>query len=90
VRSSIRLALIAVLLLGAVPAYGDPVVLLFDSFDTENGAVWKYSFNEFTNWQVIGGTVDLIGGTANNNPFYQSWGEGMFVDLDGSGNPGLF
>jgi Protein of unknown function (DUF642) len=72
----------------AVKPSGEPVVLLSDNFDTENGAAWIYSYTGFANWEVVGGAVDLIGGTIPND-FYVSWGEGMFVDLDGSGIPGL-
>lgn len=52
--------------------------------------MWQFSYDSFTNWEVIDGTVDLLGGTGNNSAFYQSWGEGMIVDLDGWDIPGLF
>ena len=70
----------------AVKPSGEPVVLLYDNFDTENGGLWAYSYTGWANWEVLNGTVDLTGGNAP----YTDWGEGMLVDLDGNGPSGLF
>ena len=62
-------------------------ILLTDNFDGENGGVGSLNYNSFANWNVTGGTVDLIGN--GNFEFYP--GNGLYVDLDGSTNqPGLF
>jgi hypothetical protein len=67
-------------------------VLLSDNFNTENGGVPQLNYNSFANWIVAnsvsqGGTVDLIG-----NGYFDFYpGNGLYIDLDGSGNgvPGL-
>ncbi len=65
---------------------------LIDNFNSENGGVGELNYNSFANFTVansnIGGTVDLIG----NPGFFDLYpGNGLYVDLDGSGNgvPGL-
>jgi hypothetical protein len=55
-------------------------VLFSDNFDNENGGNALLNFNSFTNWNVTGGTVDLIGNGGWD--FYP--GNGLYVDLDGS------
>ena len=65
---------------------------LVDNFNSENGGVGQLNYNSFANWTVAnstsqGGTVDLIG-----NGFFDFYpGNGLYVDLNGSGNgvPGL-
>ena len=65
---------------------------LVDNFNSENGGVGQLNYNSFANWTVAnaastGETVDLIG-----NGFFDFYpGNGLYVDLDGSGNgvPGL-
>lgn len=52
------------------------IPLLYDTFDTENGGVPRADYAGFANWNVLYGTVDLIGG----NPFP---GNGLYVDMDG-------
>lgn len=63
-----------------------------DNFNSENGGVGELNYNSFANWTVAnassqGGTVDLVG-----NGFFDFYpGNGLYVDLDGTGNgvPGL-
>jgi hypothetical protein len=65
---------------------------LVDNFNSENGGAGQLNYNSFANFTVSnsvsqGGTVDLIG-----NGFFDFYpGNGLYVDLDGSGNgvPGL-
>ena len=67
-------------------------IVFFDFFFSDNGGVPANNFNNFVQWNVTGGSVDLVGGfgpgvfgAPPNNP------AGRFVDLGGStGNPGLF
>jgi hypothetical protein len=61
-------------------------VLLQDNFNSENGGVGTLNYSGFANWNVTGGTVDLIG-----NGFFDFYpGNGLYVDLDGSTfQPGL-
>ena len=62
------------------PVFAD-TVLLDDNFDTENGGVEILNFNDFDNWEVTDGTVDLIG---EGGVFDFLPGNGLYVDLDGS------
>lgn len=54
-----------------------------DNFDSYNGGVGALNFTNFGgNWNVGGGTVDLIG-----NGFFDFLpGQGLYIDLDGSSN----
>ncbi len=64
---------------------GEPEVLFYDNFDQENNGVGQPNYFGFTQWNVVGGSVDLIG-----NGFFDLYpGNGLYVDLDGStGNAG--
>ncbi len=76
---------------GDTNAGPDPVVF-FDNFFSDGGGAPADDFNSFVQWNVTGGSVDLVGGTGlgifgapPNQP------NGRFVDLGGStGDPGLF
>lgn len=67
-------------------------VVFFDFFFSDDGGAPAEDFNNFVQWNVTGGSVDLVGGfgpgvfgAPPNNPF------GRYVDLGGStGNPGMF
>ena len=62
-------------------------VIFSDNFDTENGGVEALNYTGFANWNVLYGSVDLIG---NGGTFDFLPGNGMYVDLDGStGTAGL-
>lgn len=54
--------------------------LLQDNFNTENGGIGRLNYNNFANWDVENGTVDLIGNSFYN--FFPS--SGLFLDTDGS------
>ncbi|WP_414521362.1 SGNH/GDSL hydrolase family protein [Umezakia ovalisporum] len=58
------------------------VILLEDNFDQENSQSGVLNYNSFAQWNVIDGTVDLIGNVFED---YQP-GNGLYVDLDGSTN----
>lgn len=66
---------------------GPGFVPLFDNFNSENGGVGEVNYNSFANWNVVDGTVDLIG-----NGYFQLGipsSYGLFIDMDGSsGNAG--
>lgn len=54
--------------------------LLHDNFDDENGGSGMQVYNRFANWDVLDGSVDLIG-----NGYFDIYpGNGLYVDLDGS------
>jgi len=56
------------------------IELLFDDFNTENGGVAKYNYTGFANWNVLDGSVDLLG-----NGFDDIYpGHGLYLDLDGT------
>ncbi|MBC6432664.1 PEP-CTERM sorting domain-containing protein [Nostoc sp. HG1] len=54
--------------------------LLQDDFNQENNGVGTLNYNQFANFNVKNGSVDLIGNTLFN--FLP--GNGLYVDLDGS------
>jgi len=56
------------------------ILMFSDNFNTENGGTGILNYNNFKNWTVTNGTVDLIG-----NGYYDFYpGNGLYVDLDGS------
>ena len=67
-------------------------VVFFDFFFSDNAGIPQNDFNQFLQWNVTGGSVDLVGGIGPgvfgappNDP------RGRYVDLGGStANPGLF
>jgi len=63
------------------PLPGDvAAVLLEDNFESENGQKGALNYTGFKNWDVIGGSVDLIGrGFWDHFPNH-----GLHVDLDGT------
>jgi hypothetical protein len=60
----------------AVPVRAD---LFFDDFNFENIGL---NYNNFENWDVSDGTVDVIGGTGSNWNWFPAYGS--YVDMDGS------
>lgn len=54
-----------------------------DNFDSENGCVGVWNYTGFANWTVSDGTVDLRNGQIGHFPDH-----GMYVDMDGSTQPG--
>jgi len=83
-RSHLIVAVFGLLTL-ASPASATPI--FSDNFNTENGGAGVLNYNNFANWNVTNGTVDLIG-----NGFFDFYpGNGLYVDLDGStGQAGFF
>ncbi len=59
----------------------DAMVIFQDNFNIENGGNYKLDYNNFANWVVSDGTVDLIG-QGSSWDYYP--GNGLYVDLDGS------
>jgi hypothetical protein len=57
-------------------------LIFFDDFNAENGGVGVGDYTGFTNWAVLSGTVDLLGGAYWGHLAPPSYG--MFVDTDGS------
>lgn len=80
-----RLTLLTVALLAATSAQAQ-TTLLSDSFDTENGGNSASNFTGFANWNVTGGTVDIIRGGTNG--IFCFGGGGSCVDIDGSSSQG--
>lgn len=64
------------------PASAGPRVLLEEDFEGENDNRYKLNYTGFARWEVVAGTVDLVG----TPPFddFLSREQGMYVDLDGS------
>ena len=55
-------------------------ILLDDNFDSENGGQGVFNYDNFANWDVMDGSVDLLG-----NGYYDFLpGNGLYVDLDGT------
>jgi hypothetical protein len=61
-------------------------IIFSDTFDSENNGEGINNYGSFTKWDVVNGTVDLIG-----KGFFDPYpGNGLYVDLDGtSTNPAL-
>jgi len=71
-----------------MPATGSAITLFFDDFNSENGGNYQLNYDNFANWDVQGGTVDLIGLGSPWDWFAPE--QGLYVDMDGStGNAGL-
>ncbi|MCC5642360.1 PEP-CTERM sorting domain-containing protein [Nostoc sp. CHAB 5824] len=81
--SKISIAIIAFTAIGiatSASAKAATVVLLEDNFNTENSGNGVLNYNNFANWNVTNGTVDLIG-----NGFFDFFpSNGLYVDTDGS------
>ncbi len=79
------LATVLVVLVAIAPMSASTI--FSDNFDSYNGGVGQLNFSNFGgNWNVGGGTVDLIG----NGFFDFIPGNGLYIDLDGStGQSGL-
>lgn len=77
--SGLVVAAVATMLFVAQPA-GAATVVFEDNFNAENGGVGSINYEDFDNWTVVDGTVDLIG----NGVFDFLPGNGMYVDLDGT------
>lgn len=57
-----------------------PTILLDDDFNAENGGVGVINYDNFANWKVLDGSVDLLGpGLVDYLP-----GNGIYLDLDGT------
>jgi hypothetical protein len=57
-------------------------VLLVEDFNGENGRAYALNYTGFANWEVIEGSVDLVG----TPPFddFLPTSQGLYVDLDGT------
>jgi hypothetical protein len=63
-----------------LPLTDSKTALIEDDFDLENRGNGVLNYSAFANWNVIDGTVDLLG-----TNFYDIYpGNGLYVDLDGS------
>ena len=71
--------------LGSIDRAQAATFSLSDNFNTENGGVPQLSYNNFANWSVSKGDVDLIG----NGSFDSFPGNGLYVDLNGAAPGGL-
>lgn len=60
----------------------DPQALLIDDFDSENGGRSTDNYTGFANWEVVAGSVDLVG-TGIYDDFLPPE-NGLGVDLDGT------
>ncbi len=83
---NVRRTVVAVVVMFAfgLPAMGRAAVLLSDNFDAENRGVAQDNYAGFANWNVVSGSVDLVGNGVND--FLP--GNGLYVDMDGSTNAG--
>ena len=85
IRYALRLGILLPLLAGCsstAPESLPPLTLLEDDFNAENGGIsYALTYTGFARWNVIAGTVDLIG--TPPVAFLPS-NQGMYVDLDGN------
>lgn len=80
IRAGMWLILGAVVVLGLSVAPSQAAVIFEDNFNGENGGSADLNYDNFSNWKVSNGTVDLIG----NGSWDYYPGNGLYVDLDGS------
>jgi hypothetical protein len=59
-----------------------PSVLLSDDFNVENQGLYQLNYHSFMNWDVVSGSVDLVG-TPPFDDFLPKT-QGLYVDLDGT------
>jgi hypothetical protein len=79
-RLRLTAAIVAFLGAAALSMPASAAVIFSDNFDTENAGVGELNYDDFANWTVSDGTVDLIG-----NGFFDFFPtSGLYVDLDGS------
>ena len=77
----------AALLVFGVVATSSAVPVFYDDFDSENSGLYQLNYNNFANWEVTDGTVDLIG---VGSPWDWFPEHGLYVDMDGStGDAGI-
>lgn len=70
----------------AIAGVANADVIFEDNFDDENSGNGELNYDEFENWTISDGTVDLI---PVGSQFDFLPGNGLYVDLDGStGNAG--
>lgn len=76
----------------AAQAQAQPAPVLFDDFLFDNLGQPGENLNDFIQWNVTGGSVDLVGGNVPGAPLAPPANPlGRYVDLGGStGNPGQF
>jgi len=71
---------LGVLMLVMFAQGGQAATIFSDNFNGENGGAGALNYNGFSQWNVSGGAVDLIG-----NSFFDFYpGNGLYVDLDGT------
>lgn len=61
-----------------------PQVLLQEDFEGENDNRYELNYTDFEQWQVVKGSVDLVGTPPFDDFLPQT--QGMYVDLDGTTN----
>ena len=66
------------------PAFAAPI--FSDNFNTANGGTPTLNWSGTPNWQVTAGAVDLIGSGPGGTSFDFYPGNGLYVDLDGTGS----
>jgi hypothetical protein len=83
-----RLMLALTLVAGLWPASSEAAPIFLDDFNGENGGQGQLNYTGFSQWEVLGGDVDLIpltpGGTFNFLDNNGIPGHGLYVDLDGT------
>lgn len=94
-RTALTAGMIAAAALCSVPAHaqsGQPAPLLFDDFLFDNAGQPGENLNNFLQFNVTGGSVDLVGGNVPGAPLAPPANPlGRYVDLGGStSDPGLF
>ncbi|WP_460207551.1 PEP-CTERM sorting domain-containing protein [Scytonema sp. NUACC21] len=59
-------------------------IYLQDNFDTEGTGIPQLNYGNFANWNVVNGSVDLIGKGLSSTSFDFLPSNGLYVDMDGS------
>jgi len=74
-------------LLSPLASQAAPIVLLNDTFETENGGVGRAVFSGFTNF--VAADIDLLGPNFFQNLCTSAGHNGLCVDMEGNGNGSL-
>ena len=85
-KSRILSVLVAALLLvGAVGSASATTTLFHDDFNSENGGNYALNYSNLTKWDVIDGSIDVIGAKSPWD-FYNGQ-NGLYLDMDGTTSP---
>lgn len=85
VRKCLLAVCVALLVAGCKSPSGPPAppeVLLTENFNSVNAGLYRLNYTGFAQWDVVAGTVDLVGTPPFDDFLPRS--QGLYLDLDGT------